>query len=86
MLTLEQGGASLYVHGHGSVWIVDACRNSGLNLEQHYTVLLCALQWNLSIVDTQGTADVALISGYPHLKDSFVHNSIQLVTPRQCPE
>ena len=65
MLSLEQGGASLYVHGHHSVWVIDACRNSGLNLEQHDSVLLCALQWNLSIVDTPGTAENVLMSEVP---------------------
>ena len=63
MLSLEQGGGSLYyVDGHQSVWVIDACRNSGLNLEQHDSILLCALQWNLSIVDTPGTAENVLIS------------------------
>ena len=66
MLSLEQGEASLYVHGHHSVWVIDACRNSGLNLEQHDSVLLCALQWNLlSIVVTPGTAENVLISEMP---------------------
>ena len=53
MLSLQQGGASLYVHGHYSVGVIDVCRNSGLNLEQHD---FCALQWNVFIVDTPGTA------------------------------
>ena len=47
--------ATLY--GHHSVWVIDAYRNSELNLEQHDSVLLCALQWNLSIVDTPGTTE-----------------------------
>ena len=66
MLSLEQGEASLYVHGHDSVWVIDACRNSGLSLEQHDSFLLCALQWNLlSIVVTPGTAENILISEVP---------------------
>ena len=32
-----------YAHGHHSVCVIDACRNSGLNLEQHDTILFCAL-------------------------------------------
>ena len=34
------------VHGHHSVWVIDACRNSWLNcnLEQFHSVLFCALQ------------------------------------------
>ena len=59
MLSLEQGGASLYVHDHHSVWVIDVCRNSGLSLEQHDSVLLCTLQWNLSIVDTPETAEMS---------------------------
>ena len=44
------------------VIIVYECKHSGLNLEQHDSVLPCALQWNLSIVDTPGTAENVLIS------------------------
>ena len=33
-------GFSIYIY---SVWVMDACRNSGLNLEQHDSVLFCAL-------------------------------------------
>ena len=52
-------------HDH-SVWVIDACRNSGLSLEQHDSVLLCALQWNiLSIVVTPRTAENVLISEVP---------------------
>ena len=54
MLSLEQGGVS---HGHHSVWAIDACKTSGLNLEQHDSVLFCALQWHLFIVVTPGTAE-----------------------------
>ena len=48
------------------VIIVCECKNnSGLNLEQHDSVLPCALQWSLSIVDTPGTAENVLISEVP---------------------
>ena len=37
VLTLEQGGVFVYLHGHHSVWVIDACTcvDSGLKLEQH---------------------------------------------------
>ena len=61
------GFLSNYVHGHHSVWIIDACRNSGLNLEQHNSILLGALQWNLSEIVTPGTAENVLTSEVPSL-------------------
>ena len=42
--------------------LMHAYENGELNLEQRDSVLLCALQWNLSTVVTPGTVENILIS------------------------
>ena len=50
----------MYMLGHHSVGVIDACEDSGFNLDQRDSILLCALQWHLSIVVTPGTAENVL--------------------------
>ena len=84
MLSLEQGGGSLYIHGHHSVWVIDTCRNSELNLEQHDSYFVhysgISLLWTLL-----GQLKMSRLVRCPQFR-IVLYTTLSNLEPRQCPE